>query len=102
MKPNIRWTPENIGRLREILMRSPTPLVPSIASEMQTTVSSITTAMSRHRLTSQDLKVGNGGRTDYAKMTQRACLCCRRPFLAEHRANYICAACTREIAEVAA
>jgi hypothetical protein len=102
MKHSIKWTPENVARLREILMRTPTPRLPSIAAEMQISVGAISTAMSRHGLTSQTLKVGNGGRTDYGKMTERKCQCCRRPFLAEHRWNYICSPCNREISEMAA
>jgi hypothetical protein len=91
MKHQIKWTPDNVQRLREILVQSPTLQLPSVAAIMGVSVSSVKTAISRH-----------GMSKPAAQMTQRPCLCRRRPFLAEHRANYICAACSKEISEVAA
>lgn len=94
----ISWNAANVARLREILMRSPTPMLPLVAAEMQVTVSSIKTAMSRHGLG----KTGSGARTDYGVMTKRDCITCDAPFLSEGKHNRMCPNCRAETAWCAA
>jgi hypothetical protein len=93
-KPPIRWTEDKLTLLRKLFiddLRS----VDEIASEFNTTVTGIRTALSRAGL----------NETVQRKETyriERKCLCCRMPFMREGAGNRQCVMCFEENSRIAA
>jgi hypothetical protein len=93
-KPPVRWTDDRLALLRKLFiddLRS----VDEIASEFNTTVTGIRTALSRAGL----------NETVQRKETyriERKCLCCRMPFMREGAGNRQCVMCFEENSRIAA
>jgi hypothetical protein len=90
----VRWTSEDVDKLREAILRTPRPSKETLAEEFGTTAKAIQTALSRFNLTRQDApRSGMRQPADVSGFRSRACMCCSKPFLSEGSHNRMCTEC---------
>jgi hypothetical protein len=90
----IQWKAGAYAQLQAMFDRSPRPSLQEMAAELNTTESSVQTALSRCGLTRMTHERRNA--------TRRPCIICRTPFLSESISNRQCVSCFAESCEVAA
>jgi hypothetical protein len=90
----VRWTTENVLRLREANLRTPRPTSEELAAEFGTSVAAVQTAMSRHCITKLGTPRAESGKpAALTSYRSRNCMCCSKPFLSEGSHNRMCTEC---------
>jgi hypothetical protein len=98
----VRWTPETVGRLREMALQNPRPPIEEIAAAFGTSISAVQTALSKFAITKNHAPARSGTprvTIDYSKpptvtnFRRRDCMCCATPFLSEGIHNRMCTEC---------
>ncbi|EIG62906.1 hypothetical protein [Bradyrhizobium sp. WSM1253] len=95
---DLRWTDDNVAKLREMAMRMPRTPTADIAREFGTSVNAIQTAMSRFSITRNSGNEPN----DLSAMKPRKCMTCQKPFASEGIHNRRCNSCKSNDHRIAA
>lgn len=89
----IKWTEENVARLRAMVMQTPRPATEDVARAFGITISATQTAMSRFDITKGCVGGRYGELPPLSGLTQRKCMTCEKPFLSEGIHNRRCSYC---------